>query len=233
MDKEVLVICPSRGRPQMLGEMIESFRRTSKISQIIVCLDADDPLLSEYGKIPFPQQGEWIYTYKEQLTTTEIINDTMKKCLGEFKFFSITNDDFIYHTDGWDEKLTEEIKSHGKVGIAYGNDLLQGKQMPTTSVISREIVTALGWLQLPTLTHLYGDNVWQHLGRAAGCIHYRPDVIIEHRHYFSKKVPADATFQRTNSHAMYNRDNQAFRDWIANQASHDIECVRNLITTLQ
>lgn len=225
---ELLVICPSRSRPKMLSEMVESFVATSRISALVVLVDNDDPDCLENIKIIKSAGGDCDYVLGKRDTTTNLINNAFSY-FAPHKFYSTTNDDFKYLTHGWDVILTEEIKRNGKVGIAYGNDLLQGKQIPSTSVISREIVSALGWLQLPTLTHLYGDSVWQYIGRSANCLHYRPDVIIEHKHYFSKKVPADDTFLRTNSSAMYNRDNRAFCDWIANQASADVQKVKGLL----
>lgn len=225
--KQIIVICPSRGRPKMLGEMIQSFLKTSKISMLTIGLDSDDPYLHEYMRILKDQDSSIQFIVLKPRTTTQIINE-IAFLPSEAKFLSVTNDDFIYHTDGWDVILTEEIKSRGKVGIAYGNDLLQNQNMPTTNVISSEIIKTLGWLQLPTLTHLYGDSVWGYLGRQAECLYHRPDVIIEHKHYFSKKVLKDETFLRTNSTEMYNRDHEAFADWVANQSKSDIEKIKEL-----
>lgn len=227
---EVIVICCSRGRPKMLEMMMQSFSKTSKISSLWVLLDGDDPYLEENIQRIRWADGQLNYSYGSPNTTTELINNELnfKKWQKKHKFYCVTNDDFIYHTDGWDVILTDEIKSKGKVGIAYGNDMLQGKNMPTTSVISREIVEALGWLQLPTLKHLYGDNVWKTIGTGANCLYYRPDVIIEHKHYFAKKVAQDETFLKTNSKEMYQRDQLAFVKWMTEQSKADIEKVKML-----
>lgn len=226
---EVLVICCSRGRPERLREMIESFLKTSKISSLIIALDIDDPSREENVSTIEKYTPQGIkYTLNIPITTTFLINKKYFLDGFETRFYSVTNDDFIYHTEGWDVILTDEIKSKGKVGISYGNDMLQGKNMPTTSVISREIVEALGWLQLPTLTHLYGDNVWKVIGTGANCLYYRPDVIIEHKHYFAKKVEQDETFLRTNSREMYQHDQLAFVKWMTEQSKLDIEKVKML-----
>lgn len=224
--KEVLVICPSRGRPKMCGEMIDSFIKTSKISSLTIALDNDDPFLYEYidvfkGRVP--------YTIDIRKSTTEIINSKWRYCSDCYKYFSVINDDFIYHTEGWDEKLALMIKLHKGKGIAYGNDLLAKSSIPTTSIISKDIVKAVGWLQLPTLEHLYGDNVWKYIGEKSGCLYYNDSVVIEHKHVFSGKMIADETHKRTNDRYMYIKDNNAFLEWINNQSKEDIEKVKGVL----
>ena len=222
----VLVICPSRGRPKECRRMLESFHATQKISMIRVCLDMCDPCLNDYMDICTPLAPLLIDQRKK---TTEIINGNWRYAPEHIKYFSITNDDFVYRTDSWDLKLVGEIALNGGKGIAYGNDLCAGANLPTTSVISRTIVEALGWLQMPTLTHLYGDNVWKHIGQSAGCLYHRQDVIIEHMHVFNKKMAPDATHQHTNSQGMYAKDEAAFAEWITLQAKTDIAKVKGIL----
>lgn len=221
--KKLLVICPSRQRPEKCKEMYDSFMRTSKMADLRICVDYDDPDLAKYVELFVDN----LSIAKVDLTVTNFINIVWQEFTG-YEYYSVTNDDFIYHTDGWDLKLIGEIVLHGKYGIAYGNDLLQGVTLPTTSIVSAEITKALGWLQMPKLMHLFGDNVWKLIGSAAQCLYYRPDVIIEHKHYFSKKVDKDETFNKTNSREMYDLDSNAFLDWHATQAKDDIEKVKKL-----
>jgi len=226
MDKHICVICPTRGRPKQCLEMVDSFLATSKMSRLKIYLDMDDPCLYEYldlvsGKVPC--------VIDQRKTITQIINEAQGFAPECFGWFSVTNDDFVYKTDAWDVKLVGEIQLHGGIGIAYGNDLLQGVNMPTTSVVSREIVQALGWLQMPRLTHLFGDNVWKAIGQAAGCLHYRPDVIIEHKHYFGHKAQQDDIYKNTNSRAMYDKDGLAFHFWSTQEGIEDIRKVKNLL----
>lgn len=206
--------------------MIDSFLQTSRISSLSIALDNDDPCLDEYREII---KGRVHYTIDFRKTCTEIINSKWQFSADCFKYFSVTNDDFIFRTVDWDLKLVGTIKLHGGFGIAYGNDLLAGIQIPTMSVISREIVQELGWLQLPALSHLFGDNVWAEIGRKAECLHYRDDVIIEHMHVFGRKMEKDETFLRTNSAEMYRVDEAAFVEWLQNKSKSDIEKVKNLL----
>lgn len=225
---KLLTICPSRGRPKMCKQMVESFLATSKTSELIIFLDQDDIQLPLYKEV---LSGLCMFTInKRELTYTEMINEAYK-FQPPHEFYCVTNDDFFYQTDAWDLKLIETIILSGKHGIAFGNDLLQGVNLPTTSVISREICQALGWLQMPKLHHLFGDNVWAEIGKKCQCLHYRQDVIIEHRHPFTKKFPKDETFLKTNSEEMYRKDEQSFMEWLLNQSKQDIERVLNATKT--
>lgn len=219
---KILVLCPSRGRPQQCKAMVDSFLLNSSCSVLKLLLDNNDPYLDEYRDII----KDVSYTIEDQTTTTELINSHWQYTADCYKYFSVTNDDFIYKTKDWDLKLIKKING---IGIAYGNDLLAGQAIPTTSVVSREIVEALGWLQMPTLTHLFGDNVWNYIGRACGCIHYVPEVIIEHRHVFARKAEADETHNHTNSKEMYRVDEQAFIKWIKENSKEDIAKVKEVM----
>lgn len=226
MEEKILVICPSRSRPNELKTMIDSFVETSTMSTLRVCLDYDDPLINENikaiaGRVP--------YNIDIRKSTTEIINSSYKFSSDCYKWFSVSNDDFVFKTNGWDEKLTFAIKLHGGTGIAYGNDLLAGKNIATMSVISRDIVNSLGWLQLPKLTHLFGDNVWTYIGKQAGCLYYVPTVIIEHKHVFANKMIKDETHKYTNSHKMYVIDEAEFNQWVINQSREDIQKIKDLL----
>ena len=223
--RKMMIICPSRGRPDRCLEMAKSFRATSSIACLKVLIDFDDPLINEYDKV-----GQYASIIKDfRKTTTERINDSWKGASECFKFFGVTNDDFIYRTDRWDEMLLASLDAFGGSGIAYGNDLLQGIRIPTTSLISRDIIEALGWLQMPRLIHLYGDNVWAHIGNRVGCLLYRQDVIIEHRHFHAGKSVEDETYKRTNSSKMYDDDRANFIKWLYNECRDDIEKVKGVV----
>lgn len=223
-NERILVICPSRGRPALCNKMVDSFLATSKRASMRLLLDMDDPCLDEYRDLLSKKVDNIIVDFQKPIT--ERINQSWN-CGKIFKWLSVTNDDFVYKTDGWDQKLIDTLD--GRIGIVYGNDLCQGINMPTSSTISREIPEALGWLQMPRLTHLFGDTVWQMIGKEAQCLYYRPDVIIEHCHFFAKKADQDDIYKRTNSGKMYDLDTKAFLDWRAIEARADIDKVKSLV----
>lgn len=223
---KILVLCPTRQRPKQCLEMVNSFLTTAKMSSLKLLIDNDDPCLEEYRRLMGGKVAIIIDCHK---SVTSFINDSWHNAPAHIKWFCVTNDDFVYKTDGWDVKLTDAIRQGGGLGIAYGDDTLQRQRLPTTSIISREIIEYLGYLQMPTLTHLFGDNVWKEIGTGADCLFYEPGVIIEHNHALARKAEIDSTCMKTNSRQMYDRDGLAFHQWLVGQAIKDIETVEILV----
>lgn len=220
----LLVLCPSRGRPGRLKEMLNSFIDTQTCSRIKVFLDNDDPWIEEYHQAI---GNKCSFTIDFRKSTTEIMNEAVKLCQ-HHDYYMVTNDDFIFHTKAWDSLLISAIEQRGGVGIAYGNDLLSGIQLPTTSVISGNIIRAIGWIQLPGLKHLYGDNVWRGIGIKAGCLIHHKGVIIEHKHAFKDRSLLDEGYIRVNSKEMYRHDEKVFMDWMADGMVECVEKVKKL-----
>jgi len=213
--RELLTICPSRSRPERLSKMLKSFNETSLISDLLICLDYDDPLVDEY------EETEHTVIIQERMTITNILNKAFKD-YPDYKYYHITNDDVVYRTKDWDYRLTEILKIK-KGGISYGNDLLSGGANPAHPCIDGRLVRALGWLQMPTLIHLYGDTVWKHIGHSIGKLFYLQDVIIEHETWMNLKADMDEVYKRTNNADMYKKDQEAWKHWLYNNSYEDIQ----------
>ena len=221
---KILTICPSRGRPDIAKRMFDSFKSTSTLSSIKICLDFDDPKLVEYTSlIPLPH-----VVIQDRMTTTQIINKAFRDN-PDWEFYHVTNDDMFYQTPGWDETFISNADRVGP-GIFYGNDTMRKHgELCVAPVISGSIIRALGWAQMPTLTHLYGDNVWMEIGKRLGILYYHHEIIIEHRHWNNKKAVIDDGYRRVNSTEMFRKDDAAFTEWLNNNADSDIGRVKNAI----
>lgn len=219
-NKKCLVIVPTRERVEKFRQMYESFKKTtSPDTGLIACIDFDDPKKLEYQKY---FGTEICYVIGKRRPTTQIYNYVANQLMPGFKYYSPSNDDFEYLTAIWDVKLMTNIEEHDGWGISYGDDRIQSENMCTTSVISGNIVRALGWLQLPSLQHLYGDHVWKVIGRGLGRIYYDTNVIIRHRHPVDNETKPDAVFERTNSPQMYAVDRDSFDRWFKHHAKKDL-----------
>jgi hypothetical protein len=225
---KILTICPSRERPKQALEMINSFKETStEDNKLVLFLDDDDPTIDDYLKIEL--SNKIFFSIGERLSTTKLINFGYKS-FHNCGYFHITNDDFIYKTEGWDSIFVKKLEETG-YGICYGNDLLQKERMPTAPFISGNLVRALDWLQLPTLEHLGNDCVWMEIGKKLNALFYFEDIIIEHRHYQANKSLIDNTYRRTNSVLMYDRDSKAFRTWRSTEFDKQIETIRLAVSS--
>lgn len=119
-------------------------------------------------------------------------------------------DDHRVRTRGWDRALTVAA---GPLGIAYGDDLIQGVELPTAVVMGADIVRTLGQMVPPTLQHLFVDDYWKALGLGTNRLRYVPEVVIEHMHPSVGKAETDASYEVTNHPDRYESDGAAWREY--------------------
>lgn len=241
--RDLLVIVPSRGRPERLHAMIEACLSLSEAdTDIAVACDDDDLYdLRQFTGLPGiarvcwhhgPRAGlaRWtnrlaaLYTgrYPEYCSLGGVT--TSPEPGGRYRAFASLGDDHLPRTPGWDRLLLEAIGKLGGEGIAYGNDLHQGAALPTAPVISAGIVGALGWMMEPSLRHMFVDNVWADLGREAGCLAYVPDVVIEHQHPDAGKASGDGVYEESAAGTGVDRD--AYHRWRNERMAGDVAKVR-------
>jgi hypothetical protein len=218
---DLIILCPTRGRPEAAREAFESFRATSQLdgAEIMFVVDDDDPKLAEYDAQPFlhltlPAPGNMV----------KALNEAAQWALTNLNpsFIGFIGDDHRFRTPGWDVDFAGVLIERGG-GMVYANDLarLDG-DIPTQIVMSSAIVRALGWMGLPTCTHLYIDNAWRVIGDELKMLFYMPDVVIEHLHPAFGKAEWDEGHKRVNTSAMYNHDAEAFAEWIRTTAPADV-----------
>lgn len=199
---KVLTICPTKNNPKECKRMVDSFADTIELDNtLLLGINIDETMISEYREI----RGHKVLC-RTDATVTQIINDLYKEHPG-FDYIHVTNDDVIYHTRGWDRMFVEVLKNKGG-GIAYGDDMFQGKNLPTFPFISRETIESVGYVQLPRLNRYFGDMVWKHLGELAGCLYYLGGIKIEHMHNLAGKST------RYTDMEVYTADQIAWASWL-------------------
>lgn len=208
--KDLLVITPTRGRPWRLAEMLDATLSLSQAqTDVAVAYDSDDPASGSYKELSGRADDRVHWYSGPQQAMTGWTNHIALERAHEYRALASLSDDHVPRTEGWDSLLLGAIDGMGGTGFAYGNDLLQGANLPTAVVVSSNIVTALGWMAPPEMRHYCIDNVWKDLGDGAGCLAYRPDVTIEHCHPGAGKAVYDATYAEE---ARRDREDQAAYD---------------------
>jgi hypothetical protein len=81
-------------------------------------------------------------------------------------------------------------------------------------------------MALPGLVHLYVDNAWLELGRAAGVLGYLPDIVIEHMHPGAGKADWDAGYAEANAPELDAADKAVFERWRTEQLAADVQRLR-------
>lgn len=214
--KSTLVILPSRGRPSNVKEVIDSFieTRAQSKSHMIVALDDDDNELSNYLNIIESVNDRTIgYASDERIRMIPTVNRTFD-IWPDYDYYCFVGDDHRFRTYGWDAEAIRvlEEKTNGW-GIWYGDDLLQGENIPTAGVMSGKLAREIGFIALPGLIHLHMDTFWKRIGDELGIIHYDPNHIIEHMHYTIGKSEVDDQYLEVNAGSMYAHDGEVLGKW--------------------
>ena len=212
----LLVIVPSRKRPKACAELLQEFLKTSEDAEILFGLDDDD-------KSQFPTEVLEAAEINPRLRMGGTLNLLANKYADKYEYIGFMGDDHRPRTQGWDKILCDAIGE--KPGVSYGDDLLQGANLPTAVILSSGIIRKIGYMVPPTLIHMYMDNFWRDLGDKLGNLVYRPDVTIEHLHYLAGKAINDLQYQEVNSAAVYENDRIAYGLYLAGQFEKDIQKV--------
>lgn len=178
---DLLVIVPSRGRPQNIARLLDAVHATAKMkTRVHVAVDDDDPELDRYEYVlkQAGADGDEM-TVGPRKGLCEWTNKLAVTYAGSFPFLASLGDDHVPFTPGWDKALIRAIVEMGGTGFAYPWDGTR-EDIPEAVVLSSDIVAALGWMCLPGLSHWYPDNVWADLGRGAGCLRHLRAVKVEH-----------------------------------------------------
>lgn len=210
----VLLIVPTRTRPESCIRFYESFVHNSRITDLVFALDDDD--------VEYPRIDGVMYEVNPRMGMNGTLNFVASKYADRYDYLAFMGDDHRIRTDGWDEQLVDSI-SGIKNGVAYGNDLLQGENLPTAVLLDASIVRKLGYMAPPNQRHLYLDDFWKHLGTTLGTLRYSPEVIIEHLHFTAGKSVADDLYQEVNSSSMYDNDRFAYNMYIKDEFFNDLE----------
>ncbi len=220
----MLTIVPTRGRCDNAMRLFEAINATADFTELIFAIDADD--VAEYGDLMHATAG--VNNVKIVIAARMGMNGTLNHWANwmapDYDYICFMGDDHLPITKGWDTKLAEAIGD--KAGIAYGNDLLQGENLPTAVVMSTKIIRALGFMSPPALKHLFLDNFWLAIGKALGNATYCPDVIIEHLHFTNGKAAHDERYAAVNNAEMHNGDEAIFAEYMANEFADAVESVR-------
>ena len=211
--KNNLVLVPTRGRPQNAVEVLKSHKEFSCRSDLLFVVDTDDDQLINYRTAV---GVEYIIEIENKTRGMGYpINAASKKYAADYEFLTFIGDDHRFRTPDWDIAFMRAIGS--RPGLAYGNDLLQGENLPTAVMMSAAIVRALGGMVPPKMKHLYLDNFWKALGEDLGNLAYLPGVVIEHLHPIAGKAEWDEGYRAVNAREIYSFDALMFDNYIKSE----------------
>ena len=213
-----LVILPTRSRPDSAERCINALKEHSVLSDFVIAIDDDQADL-------YPRLDGVTYEVNPRLRMNGTLNLVANKYADKYETIFFLGDDHLVQTPSWDEYLTKAI-AHKGYGLAYGNDLLQGRGLATAVMMSTNIIRAVGYMAPPNLVHLFMDNYWMILGQRLGTLWYFENVIIEHLHPFAGKANMDAGYVEVNDREMYIYDQLMYQEYRITQWQKDLEKLR-------
>ncbi|MEV7492177.1 hypothetical protein AB0O08_15660 [Streptomyces anulatus] len=232
MAEDLLVIIPTRGRPQAVPALVQAWGDTGATADLLFAVDNDDPELDAYKReaAKFMKGGQVRFVFGKRLRLCGTLNQQAVKAAKKYRFLAFLGDDHRPRPAAmpWDARIRECLS--GGPGIVYGNDLLQGEKMATAVAMTSDIVSNLGYMAPDVLTHLCLDLVWVDWGKGMGRITYLDDMVIEHLHPANGKAVLDAGYEEVNSDAMVSADTAAYYDYRDNGGlDTDLAKLRKLV----
>lgn len=210
--KKILIILPSKARPEKVEKFYSTWRQTTDgYSDIITCLDDDDVTIKQYKKYP-----DIMMSIGKGGSVCGVYNRAFE-LYPDYKYYYLVADDIRFRSTHWEEAFIEKLEKNGGKGICYGNDLMFMKELSTAPFISGNIVRALGHLALPGLWHMWVDRYWYEIGKGLNKLFYFPDLIMEHIHYKVGKSEADPLYLSFNTKKVYEHDKNIFLEWERNE----------------
>jgi len=222
----VLVIVPSRGRPDNITELMNAWMETRTYASLQVVVDDDDEMLSRYEMV-METAPSWVsleVTPRKRLGPT--LNEYAVKAAPLYDVIGFMGDDHRPRTPGWDRRFAGAIVAMGGVGVVYGNDLFQGPNLPTAVWMSSCIVENLGYMVPPGIVHLFADNFWLDLGNGLGRMSYLNDVLIEHMHPQAGKSEWDPGYAEVNAGSVWEADEQTYKAYQYHRLNMDLDTIK-------
>ena len=222
---KILVVLPTRGRRELLARCVKTFTETTDTADLLVVIDDDDE--GTYEGLEFPPGVRTQVIPRLPLAAKN--NRIAVAEAPSYRAVIIVGNDQTFDTRHWDTILTAELDRMGGSGIVYP-DTKRRRDIGEICLISSDIILALGWFSEPSLKHYWADNVIDDIGRAAGCLKFCPDAVIEHHHYsVDPGTPYDAVYRYGESHGGH--DAQAYRAWRQDRMDADVATVRKLLAS--
>lgn len=227
MTADLLMICPTRGRPRNAIALWEAWQATSTgAADLCFAVDDDDPELESYRTAVKDMTDVWLLT-GPRLRMVGTLNMAADIARHRYRYLGFLGDDHRPRTVGFDARFVECLSAG--TGIVYGNDLLQHEAMPTAVAMTSNIVTALGYIAPPSMLHLCVDLVWKDWGEAIGRLTYLDDVILEHLHPANGKAAMDAGYEDANSSDRVRDDSAAYYEYLGGQFHEDVTKLKALL----
>lgn len=191
----MISIClPSKGRPNLLLEMINSaLKKSSGNHEIEFCIYLDE--LDDFDKSKiFGQNYSLKIFHGPRMPTSMMTNFMYSQSSGEILMYAA--DDIVFRTENWDEIVKEVLVDPEHLPrLLMTNDLsiTKGKNA-THAFVTKAFCEVVDYLLPPYFESEFCDTWITEIAQKSGTLIYREDLIVEHMHHLWGKSTEDATY---------------------------------------
>ena len=219
-ENDLMVMVPTRGRPERLRVLLDSFTKTATCADICVITDPDD---TSYGDFDFGDTAHAVLEPRAFLTGK--LNKTAEAFADTYRVLMWCADDHVFETPGWDRLMLDRLDEMGGHGWVYPDDKRRN-DVPEIWMVSSDVVQALGWFANPALSHFYLDNSVAELGKRSGLIRWCPQAVIEHKHYSVDRAVEHDEVYRTTEDLFGQSDLAAYKEWLGSVMGNEVAVLR-------
>lgn len=209
--KQIAIIIPTRERNHKIKKLHEQWFKMldpNVATDCIIVLDSDNE--ETYERLP----GFIYYVVNPNPSGSKgavyPLNEIATKIYKDYEYLGFWGDDHYPQTQYWNSIMYEVLCKNAPYSMVYGDDLIQGANLPTEIIMDSLLVDEVKYMAHPALTHLYCDDIWKYTGQQIENLHYIPHVIIEHLHCNVGKSEHDNMYQINNSEECYNINREAY-----------------------
>lgn len=202
---KLAILCPTKGRPENLKRLQESFDKTQTgFADLFPIIDKDE--LDLYNRKDAIVSEAQSYFCSKLNGAVQSVQD--------YDFVAIIGDDVIIHTEGFDKILVDEF-NNSKWQILHCEDNMHHDKFANHWIVRMELVQEFGFMMPPVLQHMFGDNFWTQIGKESNSIKFMPNILWEHLHWVNRKAKMDDTYKR--AQAVISNDQKKFNEFMASE----------------
>lgn len=207
----IALLCPSYGRAEMCGLVMESVHKTAydkKRLEIFIAITNGDAQERQYLDMAEKAASEFklninIVSYVDW-TLTMCHNKLSEKAMNFELHFGI-GDDTLFCTPGWDEALVKAYEAlDNKIHMWSLLDNRDPKGMPAP-IITREYIKAMGYRVPPIFMHWYADTWTTEIAKANNCITHLTEYLLFHDKQSEQGIK-DEAYHRIRRRGGFERD---------------------------
>jgi len=229
---ELLVLVPTRGRPENIRKVIGAWDFTNAwdVANLWLIVDQDDPEIQGYRDLEDPDACPMrlaeVATWRPMVHK---LNEVAAEVAAEGSYWALAfaGDDHLPQTINWAKTYLDKLHEMGS-GMVYGDDGYQGAKLSTEWAVTADVIRALGRMVPAPVEHMYCDNSMMDLFGTAGALRHLPEVRIEHMHPYAGKADTDDQYQRVNHRDQFRKDRLAYEGWKRKGMAADVAAVRAL-----